>query len=402
MNDASTTIGRRLRSLRLERGYSQAQLADRAGVSVDLVSLLERDLRESMSWASMVKLARALDVDPGVIAGKAPQLDPVPGAAVLTVRDAVINPGLLPGLQADHDGEPASEGDIWHLVERAYGAYFDGEFGVLAAELPNLINECRLLQTADPVAAAGPLSHAWQLAGSVLVHTGRDDAAAIAAERAVLAAKHGNDPWRLATQYGVYCWVMLHQGRLEESERLAVTAGEDIEPSIWCLFRSKAPPEQIAAWGGLMLHAAVASGAAGHADRAEEYLRVAAAGAARLGRDRHDYWTSFGPTHVAIQRAHIMTALHRPDAALDASRKVDPRGLFKVQYGRHLLNVGRSLLEQRHTDEAVEVTTRARDLSPEWFRHQGFARSLVTDLVTRKTRLNAPLRGLVQTLGHLS
>ncbi|GAA0370227.1 hypothetical protein GCM10009530_20420 [Microbispora corallina] len=192
MKDASTTVGQRLRSLRNERGYSQAELAHRAGVSVDLVSLLERDVRESMSWASMVKLARALDVDPGVIAGKSPQLDPVPGAAVLTVRDAVISPDLLPGLHPDHDGEPASSEDVWRLVERAYGAYFDGEFGVLAADLPNLINECRLLQTVDPGAAAGPLSHAWQLAGSVLVHTGRDDAAAIAARP--LSRRAGEGP----------------------------------------------------------------------------------------------------------------------------------------------------------------------------------------------------------------
>jgi transcriptional regulator with XRE-family HTH domain len=393
MSDGSTTIGQRLRSLRLQRGYSQHELAQRARVSLDLVSKLERDVRESMSWGSMVKLARALDVDPGVIAGKTPQLDPVPGAAVLTVRDAVINPGLLPGLHPDHDREPATPDELWRLVERAYGAYFGGEFGVLAADLPGLINECRLLQSADPAAGAAPMSHAWQLAASVLVHTGRDDAAAIAAERAVQAAKNGDNPWRLATQYGLYCWVMLHQGRLAESEQLAVAAADDIEPSM-----SRAPAVQVAAWGGLMLHAAVASGTRRDADQAREYLRTAAAGAARIGSDRHDYWTSFGPTHVAIQETHIMTALDRPEAALKASRRVAPSVLFKVQYGRHLLNVGRALLDRRRTDEAVDVTVQARDLSPEWFRHQGFARTLVGDLVERKTRLTTPLRELVQTI----
>lgn len=393
MTDASTTIGQRLRSLRLQRGLSQQALASKADVSVDLVSKLERDVRESMSWASMVKLARALDVDPGAIAGKTAHLDPVPGAAVLTVRDAVISPDLLPGLHPDHDGEPAQLDDLWRLVERGYGAYFAGEFGVLAAELPALIAECRLLQSADPVAAAGPLSHAWQLAASVLVHTGRDDAAAIAAERAVHAAKAGDDQWRLATHYGMYCWVMLHQGRLEESERLATSAAADIEPS---MTRATAP--QVAAWGGLMLHAAVASGTRGDVEGAQEYLRIAAAGAARIGADRHDYWTSFGPTHVAIQQTHIMTTLHRPEAALRAARQVRPGELFKVQYGRHLLNVSKSLLESSRTDEAVDVTVKARDLSPEWFRHQGFAKTLVDDLVERKTRLSSPLRSLVQTL----
>jgi transcriptional regulator with XRE-family HTH domain len=393
MSDGSTTIGQRLRSLRLQRGYSQHELAQRARVSLDLVSKLERDVRESMSWASMVKLARALDVDPGVIAGKTPQLAPVPGAAVLTIRDAVINPDLLPGLHPDHDREPATPDELWRLIEKAYGAYFAGEFGVLAADLPGLIAECRLLQAVDPAAAAAPLAHAWQLAACVLVHTGRDDAAAIAAERAIMAGRDGDDEWRLATLYGTYSWVLLHQGRLDEAERLAVHAADGIEPRM-----SQASAQQVTAWGGLVLHAAVACGARADRDRAEEHLRVAAAGAARVESDRHDYWVSFGPSHVAVQRTHIMTALGRPDAALKAAKVVGRDDLFKVQYGRHLLNVGRALLERRRTDEAVEATTRARDISPEWFRHQGFARTLVADLVDRKTRLTAPLRGLVQTI----
>jgi len=393
MTDASTTIGQRLRSLRRQRGLSQQGLASKAGVSIDLVSKLERDVRESMSWASMVKLARALDVDPGAIAGKTPRLEPVPGAAILTVRDAVISPGLLPGLHPDHDGEPATEADLWRLVERAYGAYFSGEFGILASELPGLIAEGRLLADVSPAAAAAPLSHIWQLAACVLVHTGRDDAAAIAAERAVHACRAGDDQWRLATMYGTYSWVMLHQGRLEEAERLAVRTADGIEPPM-----SRATPRQLTAWGGLMLHAAVASGARGDGPRAEDYLRVASAGAARLGDDRHEYWVSFGPSHVAVQQAHIMTALGRPEEALRASARISRSSLFRVQYGRHLLNVSRSLLERRRTDEAVEVTVRARDLSPEWFRHQGFAKTLVDDLVERKTRLSSPLRSLVQTL----
>ncbi|MEV4097395.1 helix-turn-helix domain-containing protein [Streptosporangium saharense] len=386
-----STVGERLRTLRLERGYSQQELAGLAGLSTDLISLLERNVRESMSWASMVKLARALDVDPGVIAGKKPSLDRVPGAAVLTVRDAVLNPSLLPGLHPDHDGEPATAADLWQLVERAYGAYFGGEFGALAAALPDLINEARLLHAADPEAGASALAHAWQLAACLLVHTGRDDAAAIAAERAVHAARDGDDNCRLATLYGTYSWVLLHQGRLDEAERLAVKAADEIEPSM-----SKSPARQITAWGGLILNAAVAAGARADGERAEDYLRVASAGAARLGVDRHDYWVSFGPSHVAVQATHIMTALNRPDRALKASVNVNPDDLFRVQYGRHLLNEARSLLDRRQTEQAVEVAVRAHDLSPEWFRHQGFAQSLANDIAGRKTRLSASVRTLVQ------
>jgi transcriptional regulator with XRE-family HTH domain len=52
-----TTPGQRIRGLRFRRGYKQAELAELAGVSVDLVSALERDVKKGMSWSSMVKLA---------------------------------------------------------------------------------------------------------------------------------------------------------------------------------------------------------------------------------------------------------------------------------------------------------------------------------------------------------
>ncbi|MFC4011449.1 helix-turn-helix domain-containing protein [Nonomuraea purpurea] len=385
-----TTPGQRIRGLRLRRGYKQAELAELAGVSVDLVSALERDVRKGMSWASMVKLARALDVDPGVIAGKGSYLEPVPGAAALAVRDAVINPGLLPKMSPEGGQEQPDTAELWRRVESGYGAYFGGEFGVLAADLPDLIHRCRVLHSAERAAGAAVLAHAWQLAACVLVHTGRDDAAAIAAERAISVGQTGDDPYRLATMYGTYSWVMLHQGRLAEAEEIAIRTAEEIEPTM-----SRAVPNQLTAWGGLVLNAAVACGARGDRAQAEEYLSVARAGAARVGADRHDYWVSFGPSHVGVQTTHIMTALNRPDVALKASGTVRREDLLPVQWGRHRLNDARALLELHKSDAAEEAAAEAKAVSAEWFRHQGFARSVVDDLVDHRQRLSASLRDLV-------
>ncbi|MEV1241566.1 hypothetical protein ACIBO2_15410 [Nonomuraea sp. NPDC050022] len=152
---------------------------------------------------------------------------------------------------------------------------------------------------------------------------------------------------------------------------------------------------QLTAWGGLVLNAAVACGARGDRTQAEEYLSVARAGAARAGSDRHDYWVSFGPSHVGVQTTHIMTALNRPDAALKASGDVQRGDLLPVQWGRHRLNDARALLELRKSDAAEEAAAEAKAVSVEWFRHQGFARSVVDDLVDHRQRLSAPLRDLV-------
>ena len=54
-------IGRRLRRLRLAAGYSQAELAERAGVSLSTLKLLERTGKGSLQ--RLAKIAVVLNVD---------------------------------------------------------------------------------------------------------------------------------------------------------------------------------------------------------------------------------------------------------------------------------------------------------------------------------------------------
>jgi transcriptional regulator with XRE-family HTH domain len=58
------SLGTRLRSLRKERNLTQRELASRAGISVNAVSLIERD-EISPSVATLQSLARALDIKMG-------------------------------------------------------------------------------------------------------------------------------------------------------------------------------------------------------------------------------------------------------------------------------------------------------------------------------------------------
>jgi transcriptional regulator with XRE-family HTH domain len=61
MPDTELSVGSRLRSLRKERGFSQRELADLAGLSPNAVSLIERD-EISPSVATLQRLAGALAV----------------------------------------------------------------------------------------------------------------------------------------------------------------------------------------------------------------------------------------------------------------------------------------------------------------------------------------------------
>jgi transcriptional regulator with XRE-family HTH domain len=57
-------VGDRLRELRLEKGYSQRELARRAGIASNSVAVTERG-EHAPTFPTIQKLARALDVDPG-------------------------------------------------------------------------------------------------------------------------------------------------------------------------------------------------------------------------------------------------------------------------------------------------------------------------------------------------
>lgn len=54
-------FGNRIRTLRAERGFTQEQLAERAGISVDFLSLIERG-KNSPSFENLDELAESLDV----------------------------------------------------------------------------------------------------------------------------------------------------------------------------------------------------------------------------------------------------------------------------------------------------------------------------------------------------
>ena len=60
----------RLKELRLARGWSQAELARRAGLDVATVSRLETGRRKNPRLETLGSLAKALDCDPGYLIKK--------------------------------------------------------------------------------------------------------------------------------------------------------------------------------------------------------------------------------------------------------------------------------------------------------------------------------------------
>ncbi|MEV7014045.1 helix-turn-helix transcriptional regulator [Streptosporangium sp. NPDC051022] len=389
--DDGSTIGIQLKRIRKVRSLTQEELAERAGLSRDIVAKLEQGQRKSARVTTLIRLANALDVDLSELTGKRNRMSAEhEGGGVLALRDALLSPALLPDLDDGHDGAPTPLRDVRNAVDDACRRYWDGDFPTLVAQLPGLIAEARLTHKTVGETAIYPLAMAYDLAASMMVHFGRDDLAAIGAERAITTAHGGSDELLWATLHATYSWVLLHQARVREAEDLAISMAARIEPSF------SAPTNHIAAWGNLLMTALAPAAASGR--DVADYIAMAAAGAERLGRRTRIYNTSFGPSTVAMQATHAYAVRKEPDKALRASRRIQPGDLAGISYGRHLLDVAQAHLDSRHREAAVERIEEARAQSPVWFRHQGVARSLVEEIREAETRPSPVVRSLARSL----
>jgi hypothetical protein len=91
--------------------------------------------------------------------------------------------------------------------------------------------------------------------------------------------------------------VFLRAGQLDQAIGVTMAAARALELGL-----SAATPEHLSAWGALHLTAVIA--VARQDDRAavRQLLGEARTTADRLGQDRNDFWTAFGPTNAVSQR----------------------------------------------------------------------------------------------------
>jgi transcriptional regulator with XRE-family HTH domain len=391
MADGGSTIGDRLRRIRGDRGMTQEELAAASGVSYSLISMLERGKRASARLSTISKLANALDCEIGELVNKRDHLKKDrDGGSVLAIRDVLLDPSLLPGIDQADDGVPIPLPEIEQKVTEAWDRYWSGKFGELLAMIPGLIAEARITHASLGAAAVEPLALAYDLASSLMTQIGRTDLGAIAAERAITIAHTGDDELLWALLHASYSWVLLHQGRYKEAESLVVKTAARYEPS----FRGS--EREVGVWGCL-LTSAVAPAVAQDRDP-EEYLRLARAGAERLGRRVPVYQTSFATATVAMQATYGYTVLKRSGQALKAAHEIKPGELQGISWGAHLMDVAQAHVDAGHRKTAIRALLEAREVSPVWFRHQRVAKEAVAEIREQETRLSPEVKSLARSL----
>ncbi|WP_067852530.1 helix-turn-helix domain-containing protein [Nocardia shimofusensis] len=393
MDDSS--IGVRIRRFR-GKALTQRQLADQAGVSVDLVRKLEQGGRQTASIASLQKIARALDVDIADLIGNRHGIPSGnPDAGIVAIRHALTPVDDLLGSAPEEAAVSLEDGR--RAVDYAWGAYWSGHYGLLTTILPTGLTQLRATVHAARNGSVAPanelLARMYWVTGCTLVHLGQTDPAFLSIRLALAAAERGEDPLLLATIRGSVAWQLLVQGRYGESRGVALRAASELEPD------GEVAPAHLSAYGSLVLQGATAAGRAQNVPDALALLETAGEVALRLGVDRQDYETYFGPSQVVMQTVDVNVSAERYPEALTAAAQMPVNGgLPQASRARHLADTAVAWTRTGQYGRALGALLDAERVGgADWMKYQSLPRHIVSELLDNDRRM--PLRAFARRLG---
>jgi len=400
-------LGGNVRRWRLRRGFSQAQLAGRADVSINVVRKLEQgnDIEgrlRGVRLETLYKLARALDVQTAQLfspSGPEPADQDPAQQALLPIRVALTPPLRL---DAASPREQPREPDLMHLrrrLDKSVQLYHQDQYDSTALVLPELIvsSDAAVARSGNGAERTDVLLlrvGVMQLAGWFLTQVGAHDLAYQAIRQAIADAHACGD--RIAAATGVVgeCWLFIRQGRLLDAKRTAADAADRMEPRL-----SKATAGELSAWGWLLLRAAAAANRNNQEDEAREFLRLAKMAATGLGKapaGGEQSWTLLAPATVAMKEVEHQVVIGNWRHALVLAERI-PRTQRTLPDDRHRheLDLAKVHAELADYSTAVDILAELQSNAPHWLRHQRLGREVTRKILASRTRaLPGELRAL--------
>lgn len=394
------TVGKRVRYARKAKGLTIIQLAERLTRSESWMRGVEVGRFELKNHSDIDKLAHVLDVDVSWLLMQPYQpAEPSRDAghlAVPALRNSIRRTSLIlsghPGISPQSAPELLTDlrADVDRVTRRRQAA----RLADVMRELPDLseslnTSAIQTRGTDDQPVVYGLIVETSHVARMVLNQLGYHDLAWIAVENAAFAAEAIGDPLLKACSAWDRCGVLLHTGSLTETITIAEDALNDLEPLM-----AEPTAEVLSLAGALRLRCAVAFARRSDALSAWEHHRAAKDIAARLGVDRNDFQTMFGPGNVAIHASEIAVELNKPDLALDHHHGADLTGVkSKERHTRHAIDIARAYGQLGKDEAAVHALNDSMELADQYTVNHPMARQLVTDL-RRRGKASAVSAGL--------
>ncbi|MDX3226667.1 helix-turn-helix transcriptional regulator [Streptomyces sp. ME19-01-6] len=382
---ASEHLGDRVSRLRRLADLTQEGLAERSGISVDVIRKLEQKRKHSARLPTLHALADGLGVELTSLLGDPPgvpsngEADP---PALVAVRRAIMPPLFAPPPEPS-GAEPLSLPLLRAELAEAWTLYHAAEFGRLMELLPGIITDARLaatVGTADQRAAGhAALGKALQLGGHLAIRLGKSDLALSSLERAITAAGQSSDPLLTPMVSNSVAWAYQRQNRLDDAEHLAVYAADGVERD------HGHTAEGVRVWGGLLMSAATSAARSGDYDTANDMMTTAERAAGRLATlpppENGKLVSVFSRSSVRIERVRLAVQHARPEEALTLARGMrlskDTPPSWRTWL---LLDVARAHTDLGDAPGAVRALESLRRVAPAWTRHHTLAVAIVSDL----------------------
>jgi hypothetical protein len=161
--------------------------------------------------------------------------------------------------------------------------------------------------------------------------------------------------------------------------------------------------ETLSLCGAFHLVLAIAAARDNDRPQAHKHLEQAREIADRIGEDRDDFGTEFGPTNVALHAVGVAVELGDAGQALDLARDIDPGRLSAERQARYDIDLAQAHAMRRQIGEALRCLEEAERLTPEQTRTHRVARAVARELIQLSgSRPRPELRELAERLGGTS
>ncbi|NSC21499.1 helix-turn-helix transcriptional regulator [Streptomyces albus subsp. chlorinus] len=403
------TTGERIKYYRLKAGRTQAAVAGLVGRSEDWLSKVERGVIQIDSLSMLTALGRELGVtNIADLVGPHVDMSLTAGAehpSVPAIRRALNTPPSLLGYGLPGDALTARQ--LTDRVNEAWGVYetHTERYGPVGEMLPGLLGEAyATLRTvsgedeADTVRALVSLLHLHQV---FLRRVGARKLSMRAADRAMQLADDTGDPVLIAAAAWNVCGILTSSGEVADSLDLARSTIAHVRPG------DDATPEHLSAYGALHLSAVIAAARDSKAPTAWDLLNEARRVAARLGTDRNDFHTSFGPTNVQMHGVHLAAEEGDAHEALRLADDVEvpePGGILPLErttrYQVEVMHAHRLTGDDYGT---LHMLRQIKEASPEEMGYHPLVRDAVQGLLKRpRPQMRKDVHALAEHIGVLA
>jgi hypothetical protein len=161
----------------------------------------------------------------------------------------------------------------------------------------------------------------------------------------------------------------------------------------------KADAAFISAYDMLLLKGSIAAARLHQAVEVRDLQTEALNVAAKLGTDRNDNWSAFGPTNVLVHQVSALADMQSGGRVIEAAKNISRADLMRLPKERqasHMLDVARGYVQWGKRDEAATTLLDADRFAREEVRCRKMAHQLITELLRSYPHGTSPPTALMK------